>query len=80
MTPIEGTYFKHIPVHFYQSGSTVMTQTLIKPVLSDGSLMNFGDLMKLTYPLLENGKFIYCKLTLIHVNLKINQKLENKSN
>lgn len=55
MTPIEGTYFKHIPVHFYQSGSTVMTQTLIKPVLSDGSLMNFGDLMKLTYPSLENG-------------------------
>lgn len=62
MKPIDGTYFKHIPVHFYQSGSTVMKQTLIKPVLSDGSLMTLGDLIKLTYPLLENGKVVYCHL------------------
>jgi len=59
MEPSEGSYFKHIPVHFYRSGSSVMTQTLVKPVSDDGNHMTLGELMKLNYPSVENRKFVY---------------------
>lgn len=57
MEPTEGTYFKHIPVHFYRSGSSMMTQTLVKPVSDDGIHMTLGDLIKLNYPSMDNRKF-----------------------
>lgn len=58
MEPTEGNYFKHIPVHFYQAGSSVMTQTLVKSVSDDGNLITLGELIKLNYPSLDNRKFI----------------------
>nr|BAH72251.1 ACYPI005861 [Acyrthosiphon pisum] len=56
MEPFEGSYFKHIPVHFYRSGSSVMTQTLVKPVSDDGNHITLGELMKLNYPSVDNPK------------------------
>jgi len=56
MEPIEGTHFKHIPVHFYQSGSSVMLQTLVKPVSDDGNFMTLGEVVKLNYPSMDNRK------------------------
>lgn len=58
MEPIEGNYFKYIPVHFYQSGSSVMTQTLVKSVSDDGNQLTLGELIKLKYPSMDNCKFI----------------------
>lgn len=59
MEPLEeAKHFKYIPVHFYRSGSIDMTQTLVKPVLDDGSLIKLGELIKQTYPSLDNRKFI----------------------
>jgi len=57
MEPIEGTHFKHIPVHFYHSGSLVMMQTLVKPILDDGNLLTLGEVIKLNYPLKDNRKY-----------------------
>jgi hypothetical protein len=62
MEPTEGNYFKYIPVHFYQSGSSVMTQTLVKSVSDDGNQITLGELIKLKYPLLDSRKFINHKL------------------
>lgn len=59
MEPSDGSYFKHIPVHFYRSGSSVMTQTLVKPVSDDGNQMTLGELIKLNYPSVDNRKSIY---------------------
>lgn len=56
MEPIEGTFFKHIPIHFYQSGSFVMLQTLVKPVTNDGNQLTLGELIKQNYPLIDNRK------------------------
>ncbi|KAL4084801.1 hypothetical protein QTP88_027703 [Uroleucon formosanum] len=56
MEPSEGSYFKHIPIHFYRSGSSVMTQTLVKPVSDDGNHITLGELIKLNYPSLDNPK------------------------
>lgn len=59
MEPIEeANHFKYIPIHFYRSGSIDMTQTLVKPVLDDGSLLNLEKLIKQTYPSIDNCKFI----------------------
>jgi len=70
MEPSEGSYFKHIPVHFYRSGSSVMTQTLVKPVSDDGNQLTLGELIKLNYPSVDNRKFVYRieKLVLILKN------------
>lgn len=57
MEPTEGTYFKYIPVHFYRSGSLIKSQTLVKPVLDDGNHLTLRELIKLTYPSVENRKF-----------------------
>lgn len=57
MEPTEGDYFKHIPVHFYRSGSSVMIQTLVKPVSDDGNQITLGELIKLNYPSIDNRKF-----------------------
>lgn len=57
MEPSDGSYFKHIPVHFYRSGSSVMTQTLVKPVSEDGNHMTLGELIKLNYPSVDNRMF-----------------------
>jgi len=59
MEPSEGSHFKHIPVRFYRSGSSVMIQTLVKPVKDDGNHMTLGELMKLNYPSVDNRKFVY---------------------
>lgn len=56
MEPTEGTHFKHVPVHLYQSGSSAMTQTLVKPVSDDGNHMTLGELIKLNYPSIDNRK------------------------
>jgi len=70
MEPSEGSCFKHIPVHFYRSGSSVMTQTLVKPVSDDGNHMTLGELIKLNYPSVDNREFVYRneKLVLILKN------------
>lgn len=57
MEPTEGTHFKHVPVHFYRAGSSVMLQTLVKPVSDDGNHMTLGELIKLNYPSMDNRKF-----------------------
>lgn len=56
MEPTEGTFFKHIPIHFYQSGSSVMLQTLVKPVSNDGNHITLGELIKQNYPSIDNRK------------------------
>lgn len=58
MEPTEGNYFKYIPVHFYQSGSFIMTQTLVKPLSDNGNQITLRELIKLHYPLMDNRKFI----------------------
>lgn len=59
MEPLEeAKHFKYIPVHFYRSGSINMTQTLVKPVLEDGSFIKLEELIKQTYPSIDNRKFI----------------------
>lgn len=70
MEPSDGSYFKHIPVHFYRSGSSVMTQTLVKPVSDDGNNITLGELIKLNYPSVENRKFVYIIEKLVSI-LKI---------
>lgn len=56
MEPTEGTCFKHIPVHFYHSGSSIMTQTLVKPISDDGNPITLGDLITLNCPSIDNRK------------------------
>lgn len=58
MEPCEGKYFKHIPVYFYQSGSSVKIQTLVKPVLDNGDHLTLGQLIKLTYPSVDDSKCV----------------------
>jgi len=58
MEPSDGIYFKYIPVHFYRHGSSVMTQTLVKPTSDDGNLLLLGELLKQNYPTMDNRKFI----------------------
>lgn len=68
MEPTEGHYFKHIPVHFYLSSSSVMSQTLVKSVSDDGNLITLGELIKLNYPSLDNRKFINRYLHILYQN------------
>jgi autophagy-related protein 5 len=58
MEPSDGIYFKYIPVHFYRHGSSVMTQTLVKPMSDDGNLLLLGELLKQIYPTMDNLQVI----------------------